>query len=213
MAFRDVLLDKAISFGAQGGPEWGPDAVAMTESGDESRENTKSMALGEWTISYNARRPAIWRRMQDFFYVIAQGRANTWPFYDWLDHDCLASESQLTVLTANTTWQMYKRRSLGGHTYDQKIVLPLVAQTTVAGGGNYSVARATGIITRNSGANPTGFVCREFHKLCRMDMTRLIQTFETTTERMVTRSDGSTERLLIVSYAGIPVKEIPLTSA
>lgn len=203
MAFIDLRLPSDISLGAQGGPDWEPISITTLESGDEVRDVVKSKALGNWTISYDARRPAIWQRFQDFWYIVG---GNSWPFKDWLDFECAAAQSHLTAIDS-THWQMWKRRTIGSFTYDQKIVLPYNA--TVNGGGSYSVARATGIITKASGADPTTFAT-SFDKLCRLVSGHLVQTIDT---RKNDAASHNGTRTIIVSYAGIGVKEIPLTSA
>lgn len=199
MAFRDIRLDDSIERGAQGGPDWEPIAVVMMESGDESREGTKDEALGKWIVSFPPKDSATFAAFLDFFYIVA-GREHSFPFKDYLDFACTTAQSHLTALTSST-WQMCKRRSLGGYTYDQKIILPITAGVSIAGGGTYSVARATGIISKSGGADPTTFSC-EFDKLVRFDDGHLVQTLEQ-------RAGGQTW----ASYAGIAIKEIPLTSA
>lgn len=199
MTYRAIRLPVDISMGAEGGPQF-VTAVSETESGNESRDGTRAAGLGVWTISYAAKRAAAWAAFQDFFYAVG-GKRDSWRFKDWLDFECTAAQSHLTVVTASTTWQMYKRRTIGGITYDQKIVLPIL--TSVAGGGTYSVSATTGIITKSGGADPTTFVT-QFDKLCRFDTDRLPQTIE---------DKRGEDGRFIVTYAGIAVKEVPLTSA
>lgn len=207
MAFRDILLPEWISFGAQGGPDWSPVAIEPKESGDEMREVVKSAALGKWTIAYNARQRGHWETFQDLFYVMGSVR-DSLRFHDMLDDACPASQAYLRAIDS-THWQMVKRRSVRAfrsattYTYDQDIILPV--DTTVSGGGSYTVSNSTGIVTKTGGDDPTGFTCRRFHKLIRFDVEHLVQTVDT--------REQSADADFIVTYAGITIIEIPLTSA
>lgn len=206
MAFKNMLLPELISFGAQGGPDWSPSSISPLESGDEAREVVKSLALGKWTIAYQARLREHWDAFQDFIYI-AGGVRDSWRFHDVLDDSCLASQAHLEAIDS-TNWQMCKRRTVneyragGTYTYDQPIILPVTYSIT--GTGAYTVDRETGIVTKTGGADPSGFTCTLFHKLCRFDIDQLLQTVDT---RDASGAD------FIVSYAGITVLEIPLTSA
>lgn len=199
MTFRAVRLPECISFGAQGGPEFRT-VVSTQESGDESREGTIAKALGRWTIGYQGKLEDAWTDFQDFWYIVG-GSRDSWQFWDPLDNDCSSAQAILTALSAST-WQMWKRRTFGAITYDQKIVLPRTV--TVTGSGTYSVSATTGIITKSAGADPTGFTCDWFDKLCRFGIDHLVQTIDN-------KNPGRDE--FIVAYAGIPIVEIPLTSA
>jgi uncharacterized protein (TIGR02217 family) len=192
MTFRNQPLDECISDGAVGGPEFITLIAGDAES--ETRDALRSKARGYWDLAFAARLEENWRPLRAHWLVMG-GRRDTWPFKDKLDFQCAASESVLVVLTANTTWQMYKRHSIGGITYDYKIVLPY--STTVSGGGTYTVGATTGIITRTGGANPTGFVT-SFRKLCRYDT-------DSFRPRSITHKPDGTQ---IVEWVGIPVKEV-----
>lgn len=210
MAFKDLLLPEWISFGAQGGPDWSPSAISSLESGDESREVVKSKALGKWTVAYQSRLRAHWEEFQDFFYIIGSIR-DSWRYHDPLDDSCSAARAHLEAIDS-THWQMCKRRTLqaytsGSYTYDQDIVLPV--DYTILGSGVYTVDEETGIVTKVSGADPTGFHCELFHKLCRFDFEQLLQTM---TDRSLDVEDGD-EKDYFVDYAGIAIIEIPVTSA
>lgn len=209
MAFKDILLPEWIAFGAQGGPDWAPSAIESTESGDEAREVVKTKALGKWTIAYQSRLREHWETFQDIFYVMGSVR-DSLRYHDVLDDSCSSAQAYLRLIDS-THWQMVKRRTVRAfgsattYTYDQDIILPV--DTTVSGTGSYSVSAMTGIITKASGAAPTGFLCERFHKLVRFDFDHLLQTM---TDRSMEDSD---EKDFFVDYAGLTIIEIPLTSA
>lgn len=191
MTFRNQPLDVRISDGAVGGPEFV--TIVANDAENEVRESMRSKARGNWDVSYAARKEAQWRPLQAHFLVMG-GRRDTWPFRDRLDYQCSASEAILVAIDS-THWQMYKRYTVGGLTYERKIVLPY--NTTVAGGGTYSVGASTGIITKLSGADPTGF-STDFYKLCRYD------TDAMRVRQITHKPDGT----MIVEWAGIPIKEV-----
>lgn len=194
MTFRNQPLDRCISDGAVGGPEF-LTIISQNEGGNETRDSLRSQALGSWDVSYAARREARWRPLRAFFLVVG-GRRDTWPFRDPLDYICDTDDVVLTTLSASTR-QIYKRYRVGGLTYDKKIVLP-VSPITVLGSGSYTVDYTTGIITINAGAAPTGVATFEFYKLCRFD-TDAMKARQVTHKR-----DGT----MIVEWAGIPIVEV-----
>lgn len=206
MTFRAIRLPERYALGAQGGPVFST-VIAAQESGDESREGTVDQGLGRWTVGYEGKNEDVANEFRDFFSIV-NGRLDTWMFWDALDYTCAADESYLDPADDDSPpsiWQMCKARTFGGLTYLQKIILPRAGTITVNGGGSYTVDSTTGLLTRNSGANPTTFVC-EFDKLCRFDADALVQTIQDKTGAV---SRGG----YIASYSGIPIVEVPLTSA
>jgi uncharacterized protein (TIGR02217 family) len=81
-------------------------------------------------------------------------RADGFRVKDWSDYKS-DSRGVVTALSP-TTWQIGKSYTSGAATYTRKITKP-VSAITVAGGGSYTVDYTTGIITKNSGASPTGW--------------------------------------------------------
>lgn len=81
-------------------------------------------------------------------------RADGFRIKDWADYK---SDSRGVVTAIDAThFQLGKTYSSGSATYTRKITKPISA-ITVSGGGSYSVDYSTGIITKSSGANPTGW--------------------------------------------------------
>lgn len=197
MAFLDLRFPVDISFGAIGGPGFLTDIV-ITNSGVESRDQTRSMDLGAWEVSHVPRFPEMYKRLQSFF-RIAAGRANTFRFKDWSDFTVTASEGVLSPTddagSPPLTWQLYKRYTFGSITFDRKIVLPISA-ITVTGGSGVSVAYSTGVVTVSSGT-PTSW-SGEFDVLARFDTDRMHGQI---IERNPT--DG-----LLVEWASIPIVEV-----
>lgn len=164
MAFRDARFPPNVSQGAIGGPSFLTD-VARVNSGAEARDQVWEQELGRWEIGHNAREAAQYRPLQKFFRVMA-GRAHSFRFKDWADFAVGTGEGVFVMLTS-TTFQCYKRYSVGGTNYDRKILLP-VSTITVTGGTVASVSYTTGVVTMTSGT-PTSWT-GEFDCLARFDV-------------------------------------------
>lgn len=193
MAFIDIRFPPKISFGATGGPGFVTDVV-ITNSGVESRDQTRSIELGAWDVAHAARLPEAYRPLQAFF-RLAAGRANTFRFKDWSDFEASSSEGKFTMLTS-TTFQMYKRYTFGSSTFDRKIVLP-VSTVNVTGGSGVSVSYTTGVVTVSSGT-PTAWA-GQFDILAR---------FDTDAMRVETIDRNGAGGELIVGWSSIPVREV-----
>lgn len=172
MSFLETpIFPDSIAFGCVGGPGFSTDVVTVF-SGYESRNANWSQTRHEYEASQAVQTATDLATLIAFF-RIAQGRANGFRFRDIVDYSATAgSDGVLTVITANTTWQMYKRYTSGASTNDRIIRKPRSGTVTVAGGGSYSVDYTTGIVTRNSGVNPTGWT-GDFDVPCRFDIDRL----------------------------------------
>jgi uncharacterized protein (TIGR02217 family) len=81
-------------------------------------------------------------------------RADGFRIKDWSDFKS-DGRGVLTQLTS-TTWQLGKTYSSGSVTYTRTISKP-VSAISIAGTGSYSVDYTTGIITKVSGDDPTGW--------------------------------------------------------
>lgn len=195
MAFKDIRLPIAISMHATGGPAFSTSIVAI-QSGGESTNQNWSQELGAWDIAYDNRLETVWGDLLAFF-RIAAGRAHSWRFRDWLDYtdDACAGRGVFEELTA-TTFQMYKRYTVGSYTYDRKITKPVSGKVTVTGGSSPSIATSTGIVTVSSGT-PTSWV-GEYDCHCRFDIDR----------PQFTIVDKNPSKGLVVAWSSIPVLEV-----
>lgn len=195
MAFRDTRLDPGISYRPVGGSVWDTDVV-INEGGYEKRNANRSVRMGEWIVSYDARFQAKWELLCDFFDNVGQGKVNTWRLKDWFDfHVSLSSQGILVQLTS-TTWQMYRRRAYGSFTRDKLIMLPVSGTITIAGTGTYTVNYATGVVTKSAGSDPTGWT-GDYDKLCRFDIDR-------NQSSILDRAGGA----FIIGWPQIPIKEV-----
>ncbi len=194
MAFKDMRINRAmLTFDTTGADEFST-IVSTSDSGDETRDQTRDEDLGSWVILFQQRKEFLVKEFRAFFKA-AKGRANTWRLQDPDDYIAASGEGVLTVIDA-THWQMRKRWTTQGITADNKVVLPVSGTIAISGGGTYSVSYTTGIVTKTGGADPTGWT-GQFDKLCRFDIDKLDRTFQ----------DGSGGHLLI-KIAPVPIKQV-----
>lgn len=180
MAFLEERLSTDIERGANGGPRF-KTRVLELESGFEQRNIDWSEARGEWDIGYGimgmevtAAEQSI-HEIRNLFYV-SQGRANGFRFKDWSDFtvgtigDEFATR-QLIALgdDATTTFQMFKRYTIGAATYDRNLKKPientvrawmdtteLTRVASAPSAGEFSVDDTTGILTTGDVFASTG---------------------------------------------------------
>lgn len=192
MAFIDMRLDPRISFRATGGPAFSTDVVRL-DGGDESTNQNWEQELGQWEISYDARRPEVWKDLMAFFRKAA-GRANSWRYKDWLDYEVAAGEGVFEEIDS-THFQMQRRYTVDGQTYDRDVTKPISATVSVTGGSGASIAASTGIVTVSSGT-PTAWT-GQFDKHARFDTDRANFT-------ILDSSGGE----FLVGWQSIPIVEV-----
>lgn len=194
MAFLETpRFPECVSLGAEGGPAFLTDIVAVA-SGYEYRNRAREKALGRWEVAHNALLPADYEPLRAFF-LVAAGQFNGFRFKDHSDFEVGAGEGVFVLLTA-TTFQMYKRYTIGASTYDRKIQKPVTGTVTVTGGSSVSVNYTTGIVTVNSGT-PTSWV-GQFDVPCRFG------TDEMKAETITKTGSGE----LLIGWRSIPIIEI-----
>ena len=165
MAFINERFPDAISYDAIERLRHNAEAVRV-RSGAIQVNNNWEFPLREFDCSHIARVKPYIDQIAAFNYAVAQGRANTFRFKAWADYKVSASEGVVVALVGDD-YQMYKRYTFGSSTKDRKILFPVPGTVSVSGGGVYTINYVTGVITRTSGAAPSGFSC-EFDVKCRM---------------------------------------------
>jgi uncharacterized protein (TIGR02217 family) len=193
MAFLETpRFPDNISFGVTGGPEFMTDVV-IVDSGQEYRNQVRSLELNRWDVAHAARLPEHWEPLKKFFRVAA-GRANGFRFKDWADYEVATGEGVFTLLTA-TTFQMWKRYTSGATNYDRKIQKPVSGTVTVTGGTLSAVDYTTGIVTMSAGT-PTSWT-GQFDVPARFDTDQMKGT-------IIDKSGSS----FIIGWESIPIVEI-----
>lgn len=154
-----------IALGARGGPEFVTDIETLF-SGSEAGNINRDQGLGRWVVGHVAKPLTAFAELEKFFRAV-RGRGHRWRFKDHRDFTATTAEGVVTLISGDT-YQMWKRyQPVGSALFeDYKVVKPVSPTVSVTGGGVYTVAYTTGIITRVSGAVPTGW-SGEFDKPCR----------------------------------------------
>lgn len=156
MAFIETpRFPTTISAGAKFGPGYST-SKARNLGGAEASNQNWLMPLYRGDVSHAAKTQALYDDLLAYFHGVA-GRHNQFRFKNFGDFSATSAQGTLVELTANTTWQMYKTYTYGALSKARKISKPIATGMVIAGGGSYTLDTTTGIITRNSGANPTSW--------------------------------------------------------
>lgn len=187
MAFHNVRLPEDVERGAQGGPGFNT-AVVSLATGYEQRNMNWQFARCKYDISYGIQTKQDFSDVLEFFYA-RRGRAHSFRFKDWSDFE-LIRQNIGTGDGADATWQIFKRYTDSGGTYDRDLtkivsgtVSVWVASTLKTETTHYTVNYSTGVITFTGGNIPTGGqaieVECEFDVPCRFDSDDFGITLET----------------------------------
>lgn len=193
MAFYEIQFPSKISLQSQGGPRYQTDVVVVS-SGMEQRNVTWAQARRRYDVAHAARLPAASDAVKAFFHNML-GKAHGFRFKDWTDYSATIAEGKFTAISG-TTFQMTKRYTSGGQTYDRVISKPVSGTVSVTGGAGVSISYTTGIVSVSSGT-PTTW-SGEFDVPCRFDTDALSVD--------VMDKNGSGE--LITGWHEIPIVEI-----
>lgn len=196
MAYIATRFPELIAFGFSGGPAFRT-RIAATRSGKEQRNQGLSASLGRWTATHKHKGQTATEALIAYFQV-ANGRTNTFRFKDYADFAAAGSAGIVTLISGDT-YQMKKRYTVGASSQDRPIYKPIAATVSISGGGSYSLAAETGIITRNSGAAPTGWT-GQFDAHCRFDSDEM-------QIEIVERKAGGE---YIYTWGDIAIVEVPL---
>lgn len=165
MAFINERFPVDISFDAVERIRNSTDVIQVN-SGKTSRNKNWEFPLREFDVSHAARIQSYFEQLIAFDQAVAQGQANSFRYKAWGDYKVVTGQGILQLLTS-TTWQLAKRYTFGSTTSDRPIFLPVAAAVSFAGGGVYTLDDTTGIVTKVSGASPTGWT-GEFDVRCYM---------------------------------------------
>ena len=139
-----------ISLASSGGPMFQTDVV-MTDSGDEFRTQRWDQPMRIYTISQPPTSKSDLSSALRAFFLIVRGRAVGFRYKDWTDYTATMAEGILTLISG-ANYQMWKRYTVGGVTFDRKITKPVNGPAvTVNSGVIASIDYTTGIISMTSG--------------------------------------------------------------
>lgn len=152
MAFIETSLPTTIAYGASGGAEFSTDVI-IAQGGAEQRNQNWSQSRGRWQIGYVHRNATETAALIAFFRAVAKGRLHGFRFRDPADdtgtNEPLGSGNGVLV-----AYQLIKRYTSGGQTFDRTITKPIAGTVTARLNGtptvDFTVNTATGVITFNS---------------------------------------------------------------
>ena len=184
MSFHNVRISEDVERGAVGGPRFRTNILTLV-SGHESRNVDWERTRARWDIGYGLDgRQALFDEVINFFYA-RRGRAYGFRFKDWVDFtvgvDATDTPQALGVGDdATTTWQVFKRYTDAGGTFDRSITRLVTGTLRYFEDGvevfiNWAADVDTGILTRTPalvGGVVPGVIC-EFDVPVRFDSDEL----------------------------------------
>lgn len=162
---------ESISAGSKFGAGYST-SIARNLGGYEVNNQNWLMPLYEGDVSHGVLDQAGLDSLLAFFHGVA-GRHNGFRFKNFNDYTATGAQGTLVNLVSNTTWQLYKTYTYGALTKARKISKPVSGAVTFTGGGSYTLDATTGIVTRNSGANPSAWA-GEFDTPVRFDVDQML---------------------------------------
>lgn len=146
-----------VSRGSPGGPDW-PAEIVELASGFEERNTPWAAPLRRYDARFGVRTPAELYEVLSL-YKVAFGRLRGFRFHDWTDYRSGAPHLVPTATDqglgtgdgVTTAFQLSKRYSFAGESFDRKISRPfgtmLIAIDGVPTAAGWSLDTTTGIIT------------------------------------------------------------------
>ncbi len=167
MAFLETRLSVRISYGAQGGPGFATDVVAV-RSGYESRNANWSQTRHRYEIGLTVRKKTEFDLIRNHFMAV-RGKLDGFRFKDWADYQITTANGYLIGLHGTTqvgtagvgygtpTAQLAKLYSTGANSYLRDIRKPVIGTlalyrggvlvTAGVGVGQYAIDTTTGLVT------------------------------------------------------------------
>lgn len=155
-SFHDVVFPTDIAYGARGGPQFSTTVLTLA-SGHEKRNINWAKVRAQYNVAYGVKEPDQMTALNNFF-MARWGRAYSFQYFDWRDHK-IESLPLGTGDGSTKEFQIFKRYTSGGYSYDRQItkIKPnTIANVTVggvsmilddAGANGYTLDRLTGKIT------------------------------------------------------------------
>lgn len=145
---------EGIAMGAVGGPSFLTD-IAQARSGRESRNAAWQYPRHEWDVAPGVRTQAQFLELRAYF-MAARGRKRSWRLKDSSDFECTVAEGVVEAITS-TTFQLFKRYSVGAEYMDRRIRKPVSGTVTMfvsAVAATFTVDYTTGIATIAAAPDP-----------------------------------------------------------
>jgi uncharacterized protein (TIGR02217 family) len=118
--FLNIRLPDDISYGAVGGPEFSTNITTLN-NGCEHRNINWNYPRHLYNISYDILNKSMIKSLLDFF-LIAQGKAHSFRFRDWLDYETKSELiTQSSINNDKKTFQINKTYKINDLTFTRKI--------------------------------------------------------------------------------------------
>ena len=186
MAFLDIKFPVEISYGSKGGPEFNTTVLELA-SGFEKRNINWSKVRSKYDAQQGIKIADQMTQLLDFFYV-AQGKAHSWRYKDWLDFT-ISAQNIGTGDGTTHVFQLKKLYQFSSYAYLRNITKPVVGTLTgMTVGGvaktetthftvNYTTGKIT-FITAPAAAAAIVLAYVEFDTHCRFDTDHMDVTQE-----------------------------------
>jgi uncharacterized protein (TIGR02217 family) len=125
MSFVNIPFPDCIAFGAQSDVMWLTNIV-QSIGGYESANQNWEDAKHVYDVSFAVRTAGDYQDIREHFNQV-RGRANTFPFKDYLDFEVTAGvllSAAGAIPAASGTFYLHKRYGSGGSLWDRKITRP-----------------------------------------------------------------------------------------
>jgi uncharacterized protein (TIGR02217 family) len=125
MSFVNIPFPDCIAFGAQSDVMWRTNIV-QSIGGYESANQNWEDAKHVYDVSFAVRTASDYQDIREHFNQV-RGRANTFPFKDYLDFEVTGGvllSAAGAIPAASGTFYLHKRYGSGGSLWDRKITRP-----------------------------------------------------------------------------------------
>jgi uncharacterized protein (TIGR02217 family) len=156
MSYIDIPFPDCIAFGAQSDVMWLTNIV-QSIGGYESANQNWEDGKHAYDVSFAVRTASDYQDIRTHFNRV-RGRANTFPFKDYLDFEVTAGvllSVAGAIPAANGTFYLHKRYGSGGSLWDRKITRPdstLTSVTRTRSGTPSNILGTDAVVTYTTGA-------------------------------------------------------------
>lgn len=153
-----AVFPEKISFGAQADPMWST-VIVETVGGREQSIQNWADARHRYDVSLAVRTASDYQAVRTHFHTV-RGRANAFLFRDHLDYTVTSDAGKVlsattgAAITANGTYQLFKRYGSGSEAYDRKVTRPdsPIRVLRTRGGSTTDIVGAGAAVTYTTGA-------------------------------------------------------------
>lgn len=206
MNFVDIEFPRRIAFGAQSDPMWSTELTGTIAGWEDANQNW-TQARHAYDVALAVRTASDYLLVRAHFHQV-RGRANSFPFKDFLDHKVAQADGLLVEAGGN--YQMHRQYGTGVSAWLRKITRPVSGTvkvwrtrsgTTTDATSDATITYSTGAVAMASHASGDTYAWSgEFMVPCRYDTDRL--------PSVVINKQPGAEGELLVQCQSIPIVEV-----